>query len=101
MKYKPSFSLKLRNRFAVAVATASTVVFLFSGDSAQAAIYYWDTTPGTWQTSANWSDNATTGGTTGVAPTSTDTAVFNQSSVNGNETISLSGDTSVLGMTTL
>ncbi|MFA4943193.1 MAG: PEP-CTERM sorting domain-containing protein [Lentisphaeria bacterium] len=68
--------------------------------SAQAATYYWDTiTTGTWETGANWSNNATSGGTTGTVPLSTDLAVFNQSSVNGAETVNLTQDESIAGIT--
>jgi fibronectin-binding autotransporter adhesin len=67
---------------------------------ALATTYYWDTTTtGTWATGANWSNNASTGGTTGTVPLSTDSVVFDQSSVNGNETVQLSGATSITGVT--
>jgi autotransporter-associated beta strand protein len=64
----------------------------------QAAAYYWNTGTNTWS-GTFWSDNATSGGTTGVLPTSIDTITFNQSLVNGAETISLGADRSVLGIT--
>jgi autotransporter-associated beta strand protein len=60
--------------------------------------YYWNTTTGTWATGANWSDNAVSGGTTGTVPTSIDSAVFNQSSVNGAETVQLDDDHSIAGI---
>src|SRR4051812_31506586 len=67
---------------------------------AQATTYYWDTTvTGTWATGANWSTTATTGGATGIVPTVTDLAVFNQSSVNGAETVQLGAPASVGGVT--
>ena len=67
---------------------------------AQAATYYWDTTvTGLWSNGANWSDNAVTGGTTGVVPLPADLVVFNQSSVNGNEIIQLDADTTIGGIT--
>jgi autotransporter-associated beta strand protein len=65
----------------------------------QAATYYWNTGTATWAGST-WSDNATSGGTTGVLPGVNDTITFNQSSVNGAETVSLGvADRSVLGIT--
>ncbi len=65
-----------------------------------ATTYYWDTiTTGLWSTGANWSNNAVSGGTTGVVPTSTDSVFFNQSSVNGAETVQLSADATVSGLT--
>ena len=60
--------------------------------------YYWNTANGTWTNGANWSDNATSGGTTGVAPTAADSVVFNQSSVNGAEIITVP-TLSIQGMT--
>ncbi|MEI8107909.1 MAG: hypothetical protein WCI46_08835, partial [Verrucomicrobiota bacterium] len=67
---------------------------------AKAASYYWDTTTtGLWATGANWSDNPASGGTTGFVPGTGDTVVFNQSSVNGNETVQLNAATSIAGMT--
>lgn len=66
--------------------------------SAQAATYYWNTGTGTWAGS-NWSDNATSGGTTGVLPTSTDSVVLNQSSTNSGETITLTNSFTLAGMT--
>ena len=69
---------------------------------AVAATLYWDTTTtGLWTDGANWSDNATSGGTTGVAPansTTADTAVFNQSSVNGSTTVQFSASRSIAGL---
>jgi autotransporter-associated beta strand protein len=79
------------------VALAVVVGLLaISGPTAMAATYYWNTTTtGTWATGANWSNNPISGGTTGTAPGSTDTAFFNQSSINGNATIQLSSGQSV------
>ena len=74
-------------------------VLLAFGVPAQATIYYWDTATGTWNTGANWSTTSTSGGTTGTVPTSTDSAVFNQSSVNGAETVSLNQAQSITGIT--
>jgi fibronectin-binding autotransporter adhesin len=70
-------------------------------ERAMAAPYYWNAASGAWEDAGKWSDNPTTGGTTGVAPTAADTAVFNQTSVNGAETITLAGPTSIAGLTFL
>jgi autotransporter-associated beta strand protein len=81
----------------VALAAALTV-----GEStpARAATYYWDTTTtGLWGNGANWSDNAITGGTTGVVPLTTDLAVFNQSGVTGTEFVQLDAATGIAGIT--
>jgi fibronectin-binding autotransporter adhesin len=68
--------------------------------SLHATPYYWNTTTtSSWTDDTKWSDNATSGGTTGTVPGSGDTAVFNQSSVNGAEIITLSGATSIGGIT--
>jgi len=80
-------------RIALAVLAA-----MLLGHSAQAATYYWSTGTGTWITGANWSDNATSGGTTGVVPGTTDSVVFNQSTVNGIEVVSLPAVT-IAGLT--
>jgi fibronectin-binding autotransporter adhesin len=66
------------------------------------AQYYWATTgTGLWTTGANWSTNATSGGPYGTVPTNSrtaHTAYFNQSSVNGDTTVELSGTQSILGL---
>ena len=65
-----------------------------------ASTLYWDTTAtGLWTTGANWSNNAVSGGTTGTAPISTDTVVFNQSSINGDETVQFGADATITGIT--
>lgn len=67
---------------------------------ARASTYYWDTTTtGLWTTGANWSNDATSGGTTGTVPLATDTVVFNQSSINGSEIVQFSADATVGGIT--
>ena len=67
---------------------------------ALAATYYWDTTAtSTWSTGADWSTASMSGGTTGTVPSSGSTVVFDQSAVNGNETVTLSGSTAILGIT--
>jgi autotransporter-associated beta strand protein len=72
---------------------------LLVNSSAHATTYYWNTTTSPWASAANWSDNATSGGITGVIPLSTDRVVFNQSSVNAAEIIQLNAATSIAGMT--
>ena len=74
-----------------------------TGLSSQAATtYYWTATgTNTWQTGpgTDWSTTSTSGGTTGVAPTSADSVVFNQSTVNGTEIVQLNAATAINGMT--
>jgi hypothetical protein len=87
-------------RFCVRLAVAA---FCVGGLARPAcAQYYWATTgTGLWTTGANWSSNATSGGPYGTVPTdsrTTHTAYFNQSSVNGDTTVELSGSRSILGM---
>lgn len=69
---------------------------------ADAATWWWDTTTtGLWTNGANWSNNATSGGTTGTVPTNnttTDNVVFNQSSVNGDTIVQLNADRSIRGI---
>jgi autotransporter-associated beta strand protein len=67
---------------------------------ARAATWYWDTTTtGTWATLGNWSDNPTSGGTAPTsAPTTGDTAVFNQSTVTGSTTVRIGSSTSIDGL---
>lgn len=68
--------------------------------NSHAAIYYWNTTTtGTWATGGNWSDDPASGGVTGVVPGSGDSAVFNQSSVNGATLIQLDADAATTGIT--
>jgi autotransporter-associated beta strand protein len=82
------------------------VAVLFSAwllaSHAHAATYYWNNGNGVFQTGANWSNNAGSGGTTGTAPAdsvNTDQAVFNQSSVNGNQTVQFSANWAINGIT--
>ena len=90
-------SSRLWNSLLLAVGLAP--VFL-AGTTARATTYYWDTTTtSTWNTGASWSNTASTGGTTGVVPVAADSVVFNQSSVNGAETVQLSQAQSITGMT--
>jgi fibronectin-binding autotransporter adhesin len=93
-------SKKFSKKSILALAIATAVGGLLEARHAMANVYYWDTTTtGDWSTGADWSDTATTGGTTGVVPLSTDSVVFNQSSVTGTETVTLSGATSISGIT--
>jgi len=72
----------------------------FSGLTASAATYYWNTTTtALWSGGANWSDNSASGGTTGVVPGATDSVVFDQSSINGAEIVQLDAATSIAGIT--
>ncbi|XHR28398.1 MAG: beta strand repeat-containing protein [Chthoniobacteraceae bacterium] len=83
------------------ILLACSVAALSGQFQAQAATatFYWDTTTtGLWSNGANWSDTATSGGNTGTAPSSSSTAVFNQSSVNGDETVQLSADATIAGL---
>ena len=74
------------------------VMFWQIGQPLHAATFYWDVTgSSTWVTGANWSDNAVSGGTTGVVPGASDIAVFNQSSVNGATTATIAAATSIGG----
>jgi fibronectin-binding autotransporter adhesin len=70
--------------------------------TASAATFWWDTTTaGLWTDGANWSDDATSGGTTGTVPansTTTDNVVFNQSSVNGDTIVQLNADRLIGGV---
>jgi len=79
---------------------AGALAAILATHSASATVYFWDTvTTGTWATGANWSDNAVSGGTTGAVPSSTDTAFFNQSSLNGNKIVQLDAPASIAGIT--
>ena len=91
---KPSV---LRGSIALLAVSAAS---LLTSSAAHAVVYYWDTTmTGLWSDGANWSTNAAAGGPFGVVPLATDTAFFNQSSVNGPEIIQLGGATSIAGIT--
>jgi len=97
LNYQHSTLSAKRHLLALAIAAAGAFGLPRIGS---AAIYYWNTTTtGPWATGASWSDNAASGGNTGTVPGSGDTAYFNQSSVNGAETVQLSGATSITGMT--
>jgi autotransporter-associated beta strand protein len=77
-----------------------SLLVLALSQTAHAVDYYWNTTTtGSWGTGANWSNNATSGGTTGVVPLAADSVFFNQSSINGAETITLDADRSITGIT--
>lgn len=85
-----------------AMAVAGGLAFAWAMPEASAATWYWDTTTtGLWSDGANWSDNPTSGGTTGTVPTddtTTDIAYFNQSSVNGTQTVQLNADRAITGI---
>ena len=77
-----------------------SVLVLALSQVAHAADYYWNTTTtASWGTGANWSDNATSGGTTGVVPLAADSVFFDQSAVNGGEIITLDADRAITGIT--
>ena len=80
------------------VAAAAAVTILAGTSSAQAAAY-WNTGDGVWNTGGNWSSNNTSGGTTGTLPSSSNAAVLNQSSVNGNEAVTFTADGAASGVT--
>jgi len=89
---------KSYSKTALHMAGAMLVLISLSvGQSVQAATYYWNnTTVNAYNTGSNWSDNATSGGTTGVIPGLSDEAVFNQSSVNLNIEITPTGSASTI-----
>jgi autotransporter-associated beta strand protein len=90
-------------RFCVRLAVAA----LCLGGLARPACaqYYWATTgTGLWTDAANWSSNATSGGTPGTVPPSSTggaAAVFNQTSVSGNSTAELTAARSINGLSFL
>ena len=93
--------MSLKNHSQVHLLTAiAFILALVLVPTANAADYYWNTTTtGLWSAGGNWSINAMSGGTTGVVPGTSDNATFNQSSVNGNETVQLGAATSIAGIT--
>jgi fibronectin-binding autotransporter adhesin len=96
-KYRIAGFPPLSARLVMSLGLMATGVSL---QSAHAVSYYWNTTTtGLWSDGTNWSDNATSGGTTGVVPTTADTTVFNQSSVNGAEIVQFNADASITGVT--
>ena len=90
--------MKPRSNPLLRSAVLATSFVLTLGQVAQAATYYWNTNSDSWALGANWSDS-TSGGTTGVVPSAADNVIFNQSSVNGAEIISLNGNQSITGIT--
>ena len=61
-----------------------------------AAQYYWATTgTGLWSSTANWSLNATSGGTPGTVPITNGTAFFSQSTQNGDTVVELTASGTV------
>ena len=94
MKSKPAYRL-----FRAGSCATGLFATLLAASTAQAAVYYWNTSAtDLWATAASWSDNAISGGTTGTVPSATDAAFFNQSGVNGNKTIQLDAPASVGGI---
>lgn len=86
--------LKLSTAVAASLGTLGSPIV-------RGSTYYWDTTTtGTWADPGmtNWSDNPTSGGNQ-VTPLSTDSVVFNQSTVNGNETVQVDTATGTAGIT--
>jgi len=94
------FGSKARFR-AVAVAVLCLAAMLWAGP-AQAAVIYWDfggTPTTTWTTLANWDTAANgTGGNPAAAPGALDTAYFNISTLNTNQTATLAGALSIGGL---
>jgi len=84
----------------IGFAIASQLSPSFLGSRAEAAtIYYWDTTNGVWATGTDWSLDPSGAPAGTVAPTATDFAVFNGSTVNGAENVQLDSATSIAGIT--
>lgn len=80
---------------------ASAAVLLAQSAHAATTYYLNSTFGGTATIIRNgtvWSTDPVSGGTTGVTPTASDTLVFNQSSVNGNETGTINNNWSAAGM---
>jgi autotransporter-associated beta strand protein len=97
----PSVRKLALNAKSLRADTLAIFLAMLAGQSAHAATYYWDTTATTssWNYGASWSNNSTSGGTTGVVPLSTDSVVFNQSSLNGQDVVQLNGTTTIAGIT--
>ena len=90
----------LESKAKLVAAVVGVGALMALAQPAGAAVYYWDTTAtGLWATGADWSDAADSGGTTGVVPGAADTVVFNQSTINGNETVQINATTSIAGIT--
>ncbi len=77
-------------RIRAGILLASAAVL--STTSSQAATAYWNGTNSTWLTSTNWAPNSDGTGT-GVVPDGTTDVVFNNTTVNGAETITLGSGT--------
>jgi len=96
-------AIMMRNTAIRSIAFAAGIAILALAVPAPrvlAATWYWNTNiTGLWTTTSNWSDNPSTGGTNpSTAPTTGDTAYFNQSSKNGATTLRLSADQSIDGL---
>jgi autotransporter-associated beta strand protein len=76
------------------------VAALLATQSVYAATYYWDGTSASWNTAANWS--TASGATTpdpATVPSALDDAIFNITTANGAEAVTLDADQSVGAMT--
>jgi autotransporter-associated beta strand protein len=79
---------------------AAAIAALLAAQSASAAPYYWDGTSASWNTVANWSTASGADTPDPLAlPGAADDAVFNITTVNGAETITLDADQAVQSMT--
>ncbi len=93
-------TIMIRNTTIRSIAFAAGIALLaFAAPAPRvlAATWYWNTnTTGLWTTTSNWSDNPSTGGSSpSTAPTTGDTAYFNQSTKSGATTLRLSADQSI------
>jgi autotransporter-associated beta strand protein len=83
--------LVIHGAFRVFSLIAFTIALFFSGAVRAQTTNYWKTSGGgVWSTTSNWS--------LGTAPSSTSLVVFNTNTLNGAETITLSGTASALGL---
>jgi autotransporter-associated beta strand protein len=88
---------KMNTRTTPLFLTAAAALAI-SGTVANATTYYWNTTgTNNWADGAFWSDDATSGGTTGTIAGASDIAVFNQSSVNGDLEANIAGVATSVG----
>jgi fibronectin-binding autotransporter adhesin len=85
------FSFKRASRVGVSFLLAIMISLFVNGLALAQTTNYWKTSGGgTWSTTGNW--------TAGSAPTLTSLVVFNTNTLNGAETITLSGTANALGM---
>jgi len=83
----------------IGAAIVSQLSPAFLGSRAEATTYYWDAASDTWATASDWSLDPSGVPAGSAVPTATDIAVFNGSTINGPETISLNAATSIGGIT--